>query len=118
MILNLVLSLFSTVIDFILGLVGFPDVPAELVSITNTVFDYMQAGMSIFSALSRLSSAPWMSFWWSGLRPIHTSSLCGCCVKFHSSVCRDALFFLYLPLCRKASGEARRVPMPGTCEGT
>ena len=49
MILNLVLSLFSTVIDFILGLVGFPDVPAELVSITNTVFDYMQAGMSIFN---------------------------------------------------------------------
>lgn len=55
MILNLVLSLFSTVIDFILGLVGFPDVPAELVSITNTVFDYMQAGMSIINFFCPIS---------------------------------------------------------------
>lgn len=47
MILNMILSLARGLLTFVLGLIPFPPVPDWMVSLTDTLFTYMKAGMGI-----------------------------------------------------------------------
>lgn len=64
----------------LIALFDFPIVPAELTTLVNKLFEYIQAGTGILNFLCRLmlSARPLMSFWRFGRLSMLTSLFCGC----------------------------------------
>lgn len=78
--LTLIQKLAHLCLKPLIALFDFPIVPAELTTLVNKLFEYIQAGTGILNFLSRLtlSARLLMCFWPCGRLNTLTSLCCGC----------------------------------------
>lgn len=69
--LNLIMQLFGVVLKPLIAILQLPDVPFEMLQITNQVLGYIESGLSIVNYFLPLKSLDWAFTLWLAIFSAH-----------------------------------------------